>query len=57
MSVQMIRARLELYSTDWQRARQDVRRFVKPRDLPSLELWSREFFLNQCLKLHQPGGC
>ena len=36
---------------DWQQAREDVRRFVKPSELRSLELWSRDFFLNQCQKL------
>jgi predicted nucleotidyltransferase component of viral defense system len=36
---------------DWPQAREDVRRFVKPRDLPSLKLWSRDFFLAQCRKL------
>jgi hypothetical protein len=28
-----------------------VRRFVKRQELPSLELWSRDFFLAQCRKL------
>lgn len=36
---------------DWQQAREDVRRFVKPSELSFLELWSRDFFLNQCQKL------
>lgn len=36
---------------DWQQAREDVRRFVRPSELCSLDLWSREFFLNQCQKL------
>jgi len=38
-------------SLDWQQAREDVRRFVKPAELPSLQLWSREFFQHQCRKL------
>ena len=38
-------------SLDWRQAREDVRRFVKPVELPSLDLWSREFFLAQCRKL------
>ena len=38
-------------SLDWQQAREDVRRFVKPADLRSLELWSRDYFLIQCKKL------
>ena len=39
---------------DWRRARDDVRRFVKPHELSSLELWTRDYFLNQCLKLGTP---
>jgi predicted nucleotidyltransferase component of viral defense system len=38
-------------ATDWKHARDDVRRFVKPNELPSLDLWSREFFLAQADKL------
>ena len=47
--VEQLRAKIE--TTDWKRARDDVQRFVKPHELPSLELWSREFFLAQCVKL------
>lgn len=36
---------------DVKKARADVRRFVRPNELPSLDLWSREFFLGQCRKL------
>ncbi len=36
---------------DWKQAREDVRRFLKPREWPSLELWSSEFFLAQLHKL------
>ncbi len=36
---------------DWEQARRDVQRFVKPHELPSLELWTRELFLQQCAKL------
>lgn len=39
---------------DWARARRDVERFVKPHELPSLALWTREFFLQQCAKLAEP---
>ena len=38
-------------ATDWERAREDVRRFVEPGELPSLELWGREFFTAQLDKL------
>jgi predicted nucleotidyltransferase component of viral defense system len=44
-----LRARIE--ATDWRHAREDVRRFVKPNELPSLDLWCREFFLAQADKL------
>ena len=36
---------------DWKEARQDVQRFVKPHELPSLELWTDAYFLKQCEKL------
>lgn len=36
---------------DVERAREDVRRFVKPADVRSLELWNRDFFLAQNRKL------
>ena len=41
---------------DWRQARRDVQRFVKPHELPSLELWTREFFLQQCGKLERQGS-
>jgi len=47
--VRQLRSRIE--AMDWKQARGDVRRFVKPNELPSLDLWSREFFLAQCEKL------
>ncbi len=37
--------------TDWLQARRDVQRFVRPHELPSLELWTKEFFLQQTHKL------
>lgn len=36
---------------DWNQARLDVKRFVKQYELPSLELWSTDFFLRQCEKI------
>ncbi len=36
---------------DWPKARDDVRPFLKPVELPSLDLWTSEFFLAQCQKL------
>jgi hypothetical protein len=38
-------------AVDWNQGREDVRRFVKRQELPSLELWLRDFFLAQCRKL------
>ena len=32
---------------DWNDAKQDIARFLKPRDLISLDVWSREFFLSR----------
>jgi predicted nucleotidyltransferase component of viral defense system len=40
-----------IHAIDWKQAREDVRRFVKPNELPSLDLWSAEFFLAQAAKL------
>jgi predicted nucleotidyltransferase component of viral defense system len=37
---------------DWMQARRDVQRFIKPLELPSLELWTCEFFLQQCARLN-----
>ena len=44
-----LKAKIE--ATDWKHARLDVRRFVRPNELPSLDLWNRDFFLAQCDKL------
>lgn len=46
--IERLQAAIE--ALDWQQAREDVRRFVKPSELRFLELWSRDFFLNQCQK-------
>jgi predicted nucleotidyltransferase component of viral defense system len=40
-----------IQSLDWGRARADVQRFLNVRELPSLTLWTPEFFLTQCRKL------
>lgn len=37
--------------TDFGAASMDVRRFIKSQELPSLELWTQDFFLQQCRKL------
>jgi hypothetical protein len=41
----------KIESIDWSRAREDVRAFVRTADLPSLDVWGREFFLGQASKL------
>jgi predicted nucleotidyltransferase component of viral defense system len=45
--------RAAIAKVDWPQARRDVQRFVRPSELPSLELWTREFFLELCAKLGQ----
>ena len=47
--IEQLRARIA--AIDWKHAREDVRRFVKPNELPSLDLWGSEFFLAQVDKL------
>jgi hypothetical protein len=46
--LQQLRSKIE--ATDWKQAREDVHRFVKRNEQPSLAVWSREFFLAQCEK-------
>ena len=41
----------KINSMDWDAARSDVERFVKPDELASLELWSRELFISLCKKI------
>lgn len=41
----------KIKSVDWVVAREDVRRFVKATEYPSLELWSRDLFLSQMKKI------
>ena len=45
------RLRERINSIDWKQAREDVRRFIQSSELPSLELWSAEFFMAQAAKL------
>ena len=45
------RLRERIKAIDWKQAREDVRRFVKSNELPSLELWNVEFFMAQAAKL------
>jgi predicted nucleotidyltransferase component of viral defense system len=41
----------KINSVDWAAAREDVRRFVKATEYPSLDLWGRELFLSQMRKI------
>ncbi len=43
----------KINSVDWPQAREDVRRFVKASEYPSLDLWSRELFLSQLHKIQE----
>lgn len=43
--------RVLIVEHDWEQARREMQRFVKPHELPSLDLWSRDYFLRQCGKL------
>lgn len=38
---------------DWERARNDVLSFVKPRDIASVKVWSADFFLDRIQKLSE----
>ncbi len=43
--------KIKINNLDWVTARQDVARFLKDRQLPTLEFWSTEFFLSRVDKL------
>jgi hypothetical protein len=43
----------KIESIDFLRLQEDVRRFLKPVELASLKLWSREFFLGRAAKIFQ----
>lgn len=40
-------------SIDWEAAKKDIARFLKPRDLPTLDLWNTDFFLDHLNKLKE----
>jgi len=42
---------LKIRSTDWNEAKQDVARFLRPRELKTLDLWSEAFFLDRFEKM------
>ncbi len=39
--------RQKICSVDWDKSRADVQSFINPRELDSLALWGREFFLGR----------
>jgi predicted nucleotidyltransferase component of viral defense system len=41
----------KISSVDWEAAIDDVHRFIKPAELPSLELWTKDLFLSQLRKI------
>jgi hypothetical protein len=42
---------LKVESLDFAKLREDVKRFLKPVEVASLNLWTREFFLERAAKL------
>lgn len=42
---------VKINAIDWDDARNDVSKFLRPKDQKTLELWSQDFFLNQLEKL------
>lgn len=43
--------KIKIRHIDWDVAKQDVARFLRPRELSALELWSKDFFLSRLDKL------
>lgn len=41
----------KINNMDWDAAKKDVERFLRPRELPALDVWSKEFFLSRADKL------
>lgn len=41
----------KINSINWKQAAQDVRRFIRPAEQPSLDHWNKEFYLGQLRKL------
>lgn len=47
--LQELKAKINII--DWDDAKRDVARFLRPRELPTLDLWSKGFFLSRADKL------
>lgn len=45
----------KIISLDWEKTAEDVRRFVRESEQPSVDLWSEELFLGQLEKLENQG--
>jgi hypothetical protein len=45
--------RKKVSDIDWKKAAEDVRRFLKPHELPSLDLWGKDFFDSRIDKMEQ----
>jgi hypothetical protein len=43
----------KITSLDWKRAADDVQRFIRANEQPSLDLWGKKLFLHQLDKLKQ----
>lgn len=43
--------KVKIRQINWQEVKQDIARFLQPRELPSLALWSEAFFLSRLAKL------
>jgi predicted nucleotidyltransferase component of viral defense system len=43
----------KIININWQEAKNDVARFLRPRELAGLAIWSKEYFLSQLGKLQQ----
>lgn len=43
----------KIKDTNWDEAKRDVARFLKPRELLTLDLWSNDFFLSRLDKLNE----
>lgn len=41
---------------DWKAAAEDVRRFLRPAELKSIDLWSERFFMAKLDRLVPPPG-
>lgn len=43
----------KIHSIDWKAAKEEVKRFVRPIDLPSLSVWHKAFFLDRIQKMRE----